>query len=113
MTLDVQNSFNSANWNYILVALRLMVIPEHIRCLIASYFRDRVFIYDTEEGSKTSYIKEGVPQGLVLGPLPWNIMFDMMTKLSMRVETKTINFVNDVAGVIGAKYLQEVTQLAN
>lgn len=35
VTLNVSNAFNLANWNYIIERLRLMQIPEYVKCMIA------------------------------------------------------------------------------
>lgn len=57
-TLNVRNAFNSQSTS-----------DAWYSC-----FRDRALIYDTEYGPKTYNIKGSVLQGLMLGPLLWNIM---------------------------------------
>lgn len=88
-------------------------MPEYIRCILASFFRDRALIYDTEDEPKTFNIKESVSQHLVLGPLLWNIMLDAMVKIPMPPDTNTNGLADDVRVVIEVKYLMEVKQMSN
>lgn len=81
-----------------------MEVPKYISCFRVIYFRNCALIYDSEDEPQNYNITGCIPQGSVLGPLLWKIMYDVVLKLHMPADTKTIKFFDDVAVVITAKY---------
>ncbi|XP_015123442.1 uncharacterized protein LOC107045635 [Diachasma alloeum] len=80
-TLDIKNAFNSVKWDCIMKALETMNVPGYLRRMVASYFTNRILKYDTESGPKEYQVTGGVPQGPVLDPLLWYIIYDGLLKL--------------------------------
>lgn len=111
VTLDVRNAFNTASWSCIFDALTRMNVPRYLLKLVASYFNRRVLKYDTDDGPRTHPVTGGVPQGSVLGPTLWNVMYDGVLRLPVPSEVKIIGFADDVALVVTAKYREEVVEV--
>lgn len=113
ITLDVRNAFNSANWSRIIQTLLRLGAPNYLMSVISSYFTNRKLCYSTNEGTKTYNVSAGVPQGSVLGPLLWNIMYNDVLTLDIPEEATVIGFADDIAVTVTARYIEEIELIAN
>lgn len=74
--LDILGTFDSAWWPEVLRVLREWRCPNNLYCLIRNYFKDRsVTLRVRNEEAKEC------PQGSVIGPLLWNVLFEGFLKL--------------------------------
>lgn len=113
VTLDVKNAFNSADWEQILKALTRIAVPSYLFNIIRSYLSGRMLVYDTEEGQKSYVVTSGVPQGSVLGPTLWNIMYDGVLRLEFPTGVNIIGFADDIALVVVAKHKHHIENKGN
>ena len=113
ITLDVRNAFNSASWQIILDKLRKRKIDENLLTLIASYLSEREIIVECEGTTQNIEISSGVPQGSVLGPTLWNILYDDLLRMELPRDVTLIGFADDIAMVVVDKIEEGVMEKAN
>jgi hypothetical protein len=114
VALDVRNAFNSASWQLILEEINERGLPSYIYKLADSYLNDR-YIIATDALGSTEKIKvnSGVPQGSILGPTLWNLLYDEVFKIKLGDNTELIGFADDLALMVKARTEEAVMEETN
>ncbi|CAH2005808.1 unnamed protein product [Acanthoscelides obtectus] len=110
ITVDVENTFNSATWSLIIKEPRRREILAYLINLVDSHYQDRKLLLTKRE---TRDICAGVPQGSVLGPLPWNVLYDGVLGLAFPQGIKCIAYADDLAIIAKANYSNELEIITN
>ena len=82
LLLDIAGAFDAAWWPEILRILRRWKCPRNLYRLVRDYFRKRRVTLKAGNGEVDKDITKGCPQGSVLGPLLWIILFDGFLRLA-------------------------------
>ncbi|CAH2233980.1 jg20059 [Pararge aegeria aegeria] len=114
ITLDVKNAFNSAPWQAILEEIKRRGFPQYMYNLIDSYLDQRhVVVRDAKGTTKTFEVSSGVPQGSILGPTLWNILYDEVLRLDLGSEVQLVGFADDLALIVTAQKEYVLMKKAN
>lgn len=109
VTLDVKNAFNTAMWNLVIGELKRRKVSEYLIQVLISYFEGRRILIDKEEVEITA----GVPQGSILGPTLWNVLYDGVLELKLTEGATTIAFADDLALIVLAEDEEELVYRVN
>ena len=90
--MDVKNAFNSADWDATYAAIDGKDIPNYLLQPIKHYFKDRVLLNATEDCRKSYAASLGLPQGSVVDPILWNVVYDGVLRLKLPKVTQIIEF---------------------
>lgn len=98
ITVDVENAFNTATWSIIIERLNTLGISTYLVNYIESYFADRKL----NIARHSLQLTQGVPQGSVLGPTLWNILYNSVLDLELPENCQTVAYADDLALIVKA-----------
>ena len=76
--------------------------------VIKDYLKNRVLIYDTNQGPKRMQVTSGAAQGSILGPDLSNATYDEILRIEMPEDTFLVGYADDIAAVIRGRNTDKV-----
>ena len=110
VTVDVKNAFGTASWEGIARALKKHNVSKYLIELITSYLTHRKIILPNNEERWTSC---GVPQGSVLGPLLWLVLYDQILNTRVNPDVELLAYADDLAIIAIGRNEEEITEKIN
>ena len=99
--VEIKGAFDRVWWPNIMNAFREIRCPRNLYILIKSYLADRDVTVIDQENQITRPQNRSCPQGSVLGPILWDIVFDyLLDSLSEFEHCHPIAYADDLAIVI-------------
>lgn len=104
---DIKGAFDNAWHVEILRTLQRWGCATGLVKIIESYLSGRVVKLKVGGGEAVKVVKKGCPQGSILGPLLWNILFNGLLELDMG-ESEVIAYADDAVVVVQGETRNEV-----
>lgn len=96
ISLDIVNAFNSIPWRIIRESLLFHRVPPYLQHILSSYLSDRCIKYPVRGGNNNHRpVNCGVPQGSVLGPLLWNLAYDVVLRTILPRGVHVVCYADD------------------
>lgn len=94
---DVKGAFDGLWWPSVLRRLRSLGCPGNLYWLIASYLGDRSVVHPAPRGMMRHEMGRGCPQGSVLGPVLWNLVYsDVLVLVSQCEGSRVVAYADDL-----------------
>lgn len=113
--LDIKGAFNNLWWPDIIHSLKEAGCSNKIIALIQDYLRNRTVIIRNKTGQVIREVNKGCPQGSLVGPSMWNIVFDGLLRKLEETGYVVAAYADDGAILVEGntrKILQERGQTA-
>lgn len=110
--IDISGAFDNMWWQSVFRSLRKSHVSTSLYEIIKEYFRERKVTVRSRHDSISKVLTRGCPQGSVIGPVAWNLVFDEM--INMQIEGVTqIAYADDLALVVRGNSRAELERRAD
>jgi ribonuclease HI len=113
VSLDIRGAFDNAWHPMIMENLRSKNCPKNVFEIVKSYLNDRKLIFKIGDHSVERLMNKGCPQGSVIGPLLWNILYDGLLRIKMPIGSEIFGFADDTLLLITGNTMDQIRTRAN
>ncbi|KAG8335431.1 hypothetical protein J6590_108203 [Homalodisca vitripennis] len=106
--MDITGAFDGAWWPGILEQLRKWNCSRSLIRIIRDYFTGRKLSFSQVNTKVEKVLERGCPQGSVLGPLLWAVLFDGLLKLDLGERVNILAYADDALVMIRGNSRREV-----
>lgn len=111
LLFDISGAFDNVWWPLVLEALRARECPKNVFEVLQSYFDNRRVKISWNNGEVSKAATRGCPQGSVLGPACWNLMFDgLLRLLEELVPDNFVAYADDLLVLVKGNSRAEIEQ---
>lgn len=107
---DIAGAFDHVWWPSVLHRLKERGCPKDIYGLITSYLRDRCVKLCGNNEETMKMVTRGCPQGSILGPPFWNLIFDDLLNELENADTEAVAFADDLKVLIFGNSRRELEE---
>ena len=113
IALDTSGAFDNVWWPNVMHELKRRSCPDNLYRLTRSYFTDRTVQIISKIEVITKPVTKGCPQGSVLGPSFWNLIFDDLLEELRRhtTECEPIAYADDIIILIAGNARTELQKV--
>ncbi|MGI4816883.1 MAG: reverse transcriptase family protein [Janthinobacterium lividum] len=111
--LDIRGAFDNAWWPSVLAALRRRDTPPDLYYLVKDFLSGRRAVLRHKSVVVEKEISKGCPQGSVLAPILWNLIFDDLLSAPMPIGVTVFGYADDGAVVVEAGSRPEIETRAD
>lgn len=110
LLFDISGAFDNVWWPLVLQSFKERDCPKNVFGVMKSYFDDRRVNISYNRVSEVSKVAtRGCPQGSVLGPSCWNLMFDgLLRLLESSAQGKFAAYADDLVAVVSGDTRREI-----
>ncbi|UYV82602.1 hypothetical protein LAZ67_22000090 [Cordylochernes scorpioides] len=108
LSFDVKGAFDNVLHSSILRALCMNDCPKNLFVLIRSFLYNRVVRLSMNGCTVTRQVSKGCPQGSVLGPFLWNLVFDELLTLNFKKCVHPQAYADDLVMVVSGQVTQQL-----
>lgn len=99
LSIDIKGAFDHIEWNGIIEELAAAHIPHYLLRSVSSYLSNRTAHCD----GQSTQLERGCPQGSVLAPTLWNILYDVVIKrIYSNISTNVCVYADDTIIIVSA-----------